>query len=75
MLKVVTIAEIERIFEILDRLGISREAVEIPLRPDHPGQVRRLASGKLRIVVESEGELEAWLSGLEQQLRTVAAGG
>ncbi|HLH76275.1 MAG TPA: hypothetical protein VKV28_05645 [Candidatus Binataceae bacterium] len=73
MLKVVTRAEIERIFEILDRLGISREMVEIPLRPGHPGQVRRLASGKLQIVVECEGELDEWLSGLEQQLR--AAGG
>lgn len=70
MLKVVTIAEIERIFEVLDRLGISREAVVIPLRPDHPGRVRRLANGKWEIVVEREGELGPWLSELEQQLRT-----
>ena len=36
-LTAVTLKEIERIFEILDRLGISREAVVIPLRPTHPG--------------------------------------
>jgi hypothetical protein len=30
-LQAVTLAEIERIFEVLDRLGISREAVVIPL--------------------------------------------
>lgn len=74
MLKVVTIAEIERIFEVLDRLGISREAVVIPLRPDHPGRVRRLANGKWEIVVEREGELGPWLSELEQQLRAATQG-
>ena len=35
-LKAVTLAEIERIFEVLARLDISREAVIIPLRPGHP---------------------------------------
>src|SRR5207244_728970 len=44
-LAAVTLAEIERIFAILDRLGLSREAVVIPLRPAHPGGV----------VVELEG--------------------
>ena len=67
-LTAVTLAEIERIFAILDRLGISREAVVIPLRPVHPGGVRRLASGKLEIQVESETALEAWLPELERML-------
>ena len=40
-LTAVTLREIERIFEILDRLGISREAVIIPLKPVHPGGVQR----------------------------------
>ena len=44
-LKAVTLAEIERIFEVLARLDISREAVIIPLRPAHPGGVRRLPNG------------------------------
>ena len=67
-LTAVTLAEIERIFAILDRLGISREAVVIPLRPVHPGGVRRLANGKLEIQVESETPLEAWLPELERML-------
>ena len=67
-LTAVTLAEIERVFAILDRLGISREAVIIPLRPAHPGGVRRLPNGKLEIQVESETPLDAWLPELERML-------
>ena len=71
-LKAVTLAEIERIFEILARLDISREAVVIPLRPAHPGGVRRLPNGKLEILVEGETSLEEWLPELERQLAALA---
>ena len=67
-LKAVTLTEIERIFAILDRLGISREAVVIPLRPVHPGGVRVLPNGKLEIQVEAEGALEDWLPELERAI-------
>ena len=73
----VTLRDIERIFEILDRLGISREAVVIPLKPAHPGGVRVLESGKnagkLEIVVESETPLDAWLPELEVMIRRLMA--
>jgi hypothetical protein len=67
-LAAVTLAEIERIFEVLERLGISREAVVIPLKPVHPGRVRLLGNGKVEIQVESETPLEAWLPELERLL-------
>jgi hypothetical protein len=70
-LKAVTLAEIERIFEVLARLDISREAVVIPLRPAHPGGVRRLENGKLEILVEGQTALEDWLPELERQLVAV----
>ena len=70
-LKAVTLAEIERIFEVLARLDISREAVIIPLRPAHPGGVRRLPNGKLEILVEGETSLDEWLPELERQLAAV----
>ncbi len=67
--------EVERILAIVDRLGISREAVIIPLRPAHPGGVRVLESGrnrgKLEITVDSEAALDAWLGELEAQLRAL----
>jgi len=71
-LKAVTLAEIERVFAVLDRLGISREAVVIPLRPESPGRMRVMPNGKVEIVVESEGPLEQFLVELEEWLRREA---
>ena len=71
MLEAVTIREITRIFEVTDRLGIHREALVIPLAPRHPGRVRRRPDGKIEIVVESEGDFEAWAAGLEAELKKV----
>ena len=71
MLKAVTLKEIERIFAITDALGISREALMIPLRPESPGRVRMIDGGKLEIVVEREVAFDEWLNGLEGQLRSV----
>ena len=63
MLKAVTLKEIERIFAVIDPMGISREAVEIPLRTEHPGRVSILKDGKLEIIVERDGDFEDWISG------------
>ena len=73
MPKAVTLKEIEKVFAVLEPLGISREAVIIPLRPEHPGRLRRLPSGKLEIIVERDvGEFEAWLTNLARQVRELA---
>ena len=69
MLEAVTLQEIQRIFEITDRMGIHRELLVIPLRPRTPGGVRRLPNGKIEIVVDAQAELGGWLLGLEAQLR------
>ena len=69
MLKAVTMKEIERIFAVIDPMGISREAVEIPLRTEHPGRVSILKNGKLEIVVERDGDFEDWITRLEAQIR------
>lgn len=70
MLTAVTLNEIEKIFTVLERLGISREAVVIPLRPAAPGGVRRLPNGKFEIVVDAEVPIDDWLPTLERQLRS-----
>jgi hypothetical protein len=67
-LRAVTLKEIQRVFEVLDRLGISREAVVIPLKPESPGRMRLLPNGKVEIVVESERPLDEWLPELEAWL-------
>jgi hypothetical protein len=68
-LKVVTLKEIERIFAVIDPMGISREAIVIPLRTEHPGRVSILKDGQLEIVVERDGDFEEWITRLEAQIR------
>jgi hypothetical protein len=69
VLEAVTIREISRIFEVTDALGIHRERIVIPLRPRHPGRVRKMPGDKLEIVVEAEGPFEEWVSGLAEEIR------
>jgi hypothetical protein len=61
VLEVVTMKEIDAIFEVTDGLGIHREHLVIPLGPASPGRVRRLPGGKLEITVEAERPLYEWL--------------
>jgi hypothetical protein len=60
----VTLKEIQAVFGVTDALGISREALVIPLTPGRPGRVRRLPSGKLEIVIDAETPIASWLEGL-----------
>jgi len=69
MLEAVTLKEIEKIFAVTDDLGISREAVVIPLSPERPGRVRRLPGGKLEIVVDAEVPIDEWVKGLAAMIR------
>jgi hypothetical protein len=62
--RAVTLEDIQAVFRVTDALGISREALVIPLAPGRPGRVRRLASGKLEIVVDAEAPLAEWLETL-----------
>ncbi len=69
MTRTLTLAEIERIFQITDALGLSREALVIPLRPQHPGSLTRRKDGRLEIVVEAETSFDGWLQAFEAELR------
>ncbi len=71
VLKAVTLKEIERIFAITDELGISREALVIPLRTEQPGRLKLLPNHKLEIVVERDAEFDDWLGGLAAQIRSL----
>jgi len=70
MLKAVTLKEIERIFSITDALGISSEALVIPLRTEAPGRIALLKDGKLEIVVDRDADFEDWLTRLEASIRS-----
>jgi hypothetical protein len=71
MLQEVTLREIQRIFTVTDAMGLSREALVIPLLPRHPGRVRKMPNGRIEIVVDSGVDFEEWLKGLEAAIRSV----
>jgi hypothetical protein len=71
MPKAVTLKEIEQIFAVTDPMGISREALVIPLRTEQPGRVGIMKDGKLEIVVERDGDFAEWLTSLQEQIRAL----
>jgi hypothetical protein len=73
VLERVTLAEIQAVFGVTDPLGISREAIVIPLTPGRPGRVRRLPNGKLEIVLDAETPLPEWLRTLPELIRAAGA--
>jgi hypothetical protein len=68
VLKAVTLHEIEKVFGVIERHGLSREAVVIPLRPASPGNVKMLANGKLEITVDGDVPIDEWLSTLDAKI-------
>ena len=71
MLEMVTFQHISKILDVTDRLGLDREWVEIPLSPENPGVIRRLANGKVEIVVDAATPFEQWLAGLEAEINRI----
>jgi hypothetical protein len=69
--KALALKEIESIFTITDALGISREALVIPLRTENPGRVSLLKDGKLEIVADRDADFAEWLTGLEPRIRSL----
>jgi hypothetical protein len=70
-LDVVLFPYINRILEVTDSLGLNREWVEIPLSPERPGVVRRLANGKLEIIVDADQPFEDWLESLPKLIQRI----
>jgi hypothetical protein len=71
LLKAVTLKEIERIFSVTEPMGLSREAVIIPLRTENPGKVSLRRDGKLEIVVDRDQDFEEWLTGLRARIEAL----
>jgi hypothetical protein len=70
---VIRLPEIEQIFTVLERLGISREAVVIPLTKRDPGSVRLLPDERVEIVAPESMAVAAWLPTLETALHELGA--
>jgi len=70
----VTLREIEKIFAVTDPLGISREALAIPLMPRPGGRVRRMPGGRLEIVVDAE-DFDGFLARLPELIGALPPSG
>ena len=70
-LDMVSFAQIRRILELTDSLGLNREWVEIPLSPGSPGGVKRLTNGKLEITVDADAPFDQWLGSLPQLIHAM----
>ncbi len=68
-LDAVSFQQISKILEVTDALGLNREWVEIPLSPESPGVVRRLANGTLEIIVDAEQPFDQWLTMLPTHIQ------
>ena len=71
MLKAVTLKEIEKIFAVIEPMGISREAIVIPLRTESPGRVSIDKAGKLEVIVDRDADFDEWIKDLEGKIREV----
>ena len=74
MQSVVGTKEINQILAVTDRMGLSREWVEIPLGTQSPGKISKLPNGKLQIIVDADRPLDQFLGGLEGEIRRVMTG-
>ena len=65
---IVGMAEMRKIFAIIDKLGIHREKIEVPLKPEGSGRIEMLDSGIARIVLPADKPLDEWIPTLEAEL-------
>lgn len=66
--------QMNRIFEVVDDLEISRESIQVELLPAGEGSIEQLDSGKVRIVLPATTELARWLPTLADALRGMGLG-
>jgi hypothetical protein len=60
--------DMEAIFGVTDALGISREAITVPLGRKDPGAVRRMDGDQIQIVLPASTETADWLPTLRAEL-------
>jgi hypothetical protein len=69
----IDMATMQRIFEVVDALEMSRESVQVPLLPAGDGAVRRLENGRIEITVPATRSLDDWLPELRHRLESFSS--
>jgi len=67
-MKPITPAEIRRILETTDSLGLHRESIVVPLAKEGAGLVRLISRGRIEITAPADVSVEEWLEDLPGQI-------
>ena len=69
---IISIADMNLVYEVSDELGIDRETIRVELAKEDPGSVARGPGGTWEIVLPLSKPLEAWLPMLRSELERLA---
>jgi hypothetical protein len=62
-----------RLFAVTDELGLSREALTVPLAMEGNGRVARTSKGRIEITLPDADDLGPFLAALPERLREIGA--
>ena len=60
-----------RLFAVTDELGLSREAITVPLAMEGEGRVARTTKGRIEITLPDADDLGPFLAALPERLREI----
>lgn len=66
-------ATMQRLFAVTDEIGISREAITVPLAMQGEGKVARTRTGRFEITLPDLDDLGPFLASLPERLRELGA--
>jgi hypothetical protein len=69
---VISIEDMNEVYEVTDELGIDRETILVELTKEDPGSVTRGSGGTWEMVLPLTPPLEAWLPTLRAELERLA---
>lgn len=64
-------ATMGRLFAVTDELGLSREALTVPLAMEGEGRVTRTRTGRIEIALPDADDLGPFLAALPERLREI----
>ena len=71
----ITPAQVRRILEVTDALGIHREASVIPLGSEGDGGIEKIARAKIQITAPEGTDFDSWLAALAGRIQAMDLAG
>ncbi len=70
-MRIVSQKIMNQLFDTVDAIPLSREAIEVPLAMEGAGRVRKLPSGRFEITLPDTDDLGPFLAALAAELRAL----